>query len=244
MFRRVLFIILLSFLSILIGTVGLTDDYIQLKVGECLEYEVVIKSMVHGANQTVSIVDSGIYLDRPVIKVHSVMDSVGMVKSITQYREREEIILDLEGLYPWVIRREVSDKDDLETEVVTFDYSKGVAARIFTKNGNSEKRDEIIVPGFVQDALSLQFYLRKNIALGNNEIFYYSNGKVKKISYQVTEVTEPLKLECGDFQSYYRIHNPEEKITILISKTPERFPLAIQKIGKIGKIEAKLVNIK
>lgn len=244
MFRKLIFILLLSLLSILNGIVGLTDDYIQPKVGECLEYEVVVKSMVHGANQTVSIVDSGIYLDRPVIKVQCVMDSVGMIKSITQYRETEEIILDLEGLYPWVIRREISDKDDLETEEVTFDYSKGVAARVLKKNGNPEKRDEIIVPGYVQDALSLQFYLRKNVALGDNEIFYYSNGKVKKIGYQVTEVTEPLKLEWGKFQSYYRIHNPEEKITVLISKTPERLPLAIQKVGKIGKIEAKLVNIK
>lgn len=244
MFRRMIFIFLLSFSSILIGTVESTDDYIQPKVGECLEYEVVVKSMVHGANQTVNIVESGVYRDRPVIKVRCVMDSVGLVKNLTKYKETEEIILDLEGLYPWVIRREITDKDGVETEEVTFDYLRGVAVRNFSKNGGPEERSEIQVMGYVQDALSLQFYLRKNVTLGHNEILYYSDGKIKKISYQITEVIEPLQLDCGEFKKHYQINNSGEKITILISKTPERYPLVIQKNGKIGKVEAKLVTIK
>jgi hypothetical protein len=244
MYRKGMFIALLSVLSILTGVVGLADDYIQPRVGECLEYGVIVKSMIHGADQTIKIVESDVYLGRPVIKVESVMDSVGMIKSIAKYREKEEIILDLEGLYPWVIRRETSDKDGLEIEEVTFDYSKGVAARVYSENGGPEERTEMKVQGYVQDGLSLQFYLRKNITKGDDEIFFYSNGKIKKISYQVTEILKPLKLECGEFQKHYRVHNPEEKITILISKTPERYPLAIEKIGKIGKIEAKLVTVK
>ncbi|NLW48273.1 MAG: DUF3108 domain-containing protein [Firmicutes bacterium] len=244
MYRKGIFILFLSVLTILTGAIGLTEDYIQPKIGECLEYEVIVKSMVHGADQTIRIVEADVYLDRPVLKIQSVMDSVGMIKSITKYQEKEEIVLDLEGLYPWVIRREISDKDGLEIEEVIFDYSKGVAVRVYSENDGPEERTELEVQGYVQDGLSLQFYLRKNITLGNNEVFFYSNGKIKKISYQITEVLEPLKLECGEFQEYYRVHNSEQKITILISKTPERYPLAVEKIGKIGKIEAKLETIK
>ncbi len=244
MYRKGFFLALLIICTILTNAVGLADGYIQPRVGEFLEYEVIVKSMIHGANQIVRVIESGVYQDRPVIKIQCVMDSVGMVKSITKYKETEEMILDLEGLFPWVIRHEISDKDGVETEEVTFDYPNGVAVRVFSENGGPKERTEIQVPGYVQDVLSLQFYLRKNISLGDNEVYFYSGGKIKKISYQVTEIVEPLKLKAGDFQKYYQVNNPDKNITILISKTPERYPLAIQKIGKIGKIEAKLATIK
>ena len=204
----------------------------------------LFRSMMHGADQSVRVVESGNYRERPALKIQSNMDTVGLAKTLTKYREWEEIILDLEGLFPWVIRRQVSDKDDLETEEVEFDYDNGSALRTVSKNGGPKERTEIRVPGYVQDVLSLQFYLRKNISLGNSRIYFYSDGEIKEISYQGTENPEPLTLESGEFKKHYRIENAEQKITILLSATPERYPLVIRKIGKIGKVEAKLIGVK
>ncbi len=244
MFRKGLFLSLLILSALLLSATGLTDDYIPPRVGECLEYKVFVKSMMHGADQTVRVVESGTYRDRPVIKIQSIMDTVGLAKTITKYKETEEMILDLEGLYPWVIRREIADKDGIEVEEVTFDYPNGSAVRSFSKNGGPKEQTKIQVPGYVQDVLSLQFYLRKNIFQGENRVYFYSDGEIKQISYQVTEKSEPLKLECGQFQKQHQIYNSEKNITILLAVTPERYPLVIQKIGKIGKIEAMLVGVK
>lgn len=244
MYRKGLFLILLTVGALFTSAIGLTDDYIPPRVGERLEYQVIVKSLMHGADQTIRVVESGTYRDRPVIKVQCVMDSVGLAKSITKFKETEEIILDLEGLYPWVIRHEVTDKDGIETEEVTFDYPNNTAVRIFSKNSGSKERSEIQLPGYVQDLLSLQFFLRKNISLGSSQVYLYSDGEIRKIGYQTTEISEPLNLTCGQFQKHYRIYNPEKNITILVADTPEHYPLVIQTNGKIGKIEAKLVEIR
>ncbi len=244
MFRKGIFLTLLTLSALWMSAAGLTDDYTPPKVGESLEYKVYIRSMMHGADQTVRVVESGNYRERPVLRIQSDMDTVGLAKTITKYREWEEIILDLEGLYPWVIRRQISDKDGLEIEEVIFDYPNGLAVRTISKNGGAKEQTEIQVPGYVQDVLSLQFYLRKNISLGDNQIYFYSDGEIKEINYQGTENQGSLSLECGEFDKHYQIVNPEKKITILLSATPRRYPLVIRKIGKIGKIEAKLVRVK
>jgi len=244
MYRKGLFLTVLTVIALFTSVIGLTNDYIPPRVGECLEYQVIVNSMMHGADQTIRVVESGVYRERPTIKVQCVMDSVGLAKSITKYKETEEVILDLEGLYPWVIRHEISDKDGTKTEEVTFDYPNGAAVRIFSENGGSKERTVIQLPGYVQDLLSLQFFLRKNISLGVNQVYLYSDGEIKKIGYQITEISEPLNLACGQFQRYYRIYNPAKNITILLAGTPEHYPLVIQTNSKIGKIEAKLVEIR
>lgn len=244
MYRKIMVLPLLIMNLFLFSAIGLTECNIPPRVGESLQYKVFLKSMIHGADQIVRVIEADTYRDRPVIKVQSVMDSVGLAKSLTKFTEKEEMILDREGLYPWIIRREVSDKDEIETEEVTFDYPNNVAVRIYSKNNGPQERSEIQVPGYVQDNLSLQFYLRKNYSQKENQLYFYSDGEIKKISYQIVEISETLKLDCGQFSKQYKVHNPEKNITILISDTPEHYPLVIQKIGKIGKIEAKLVEIK
>lgn len=243
MFRKGLFLTIVMVSVLLINVIGLADDYSPPEVGECLYYKVYINSMMHGADQTIKVVELSNYRERPVLRIQSNMNTVGLAKTITQYREWEEIILDLKGLYPWEIRRQVSDKDGNESEEVVFDYANGRAVRTVSKNGGPKEETAFEVPGYVQDVLSLQFYLRKNVALGNNQIYFYSDGEVKEISYQGTERQEPLTLECGEFEKHYQIDNAEKKITILLSNAPKRYPLVIRKIGKIGKVEAKLVEV-
>ena len=244
MFRKGLFLVVLTISALIMSAAGLTDDYVPPRIGECLEYKVVVKSMMHGADQSVRVVEANVYQGRPVLVIQSKMETVGLVQTLTKYQETEEIILDLEGLYPWVIRRRVSDKDGSENEEVIFDYSKGTAVRTVSENGGPQKRTKLKVPGYVQDVLSLQFYLRKNTSLVDNQIYFYSDGEIKEISYQATLSKEPLTLECGQFGQYYQINNTEKKIIILLADTSERYPLVIRKIDKIGKIEAKLSEIK
>lgn len=243
MFRKGLFFLCLAVISQLTTAAGPAECLVSPRVGESLEYKVNVKSLFHGANQTVRVVESGVYRDRPTLKIQCVLETVGLMKSLTGYRETEEVILDSEGLFPWVIQHEIRDKGDIEIEEVFFDYPNGTAIRLYSKNGGPEERTEISVPGYVQDGLSLQYFLRKNFTPGENEIYFYSNGKIKRINYQISEIREELTMECGTFNKYYRVDNPESKITILIADNPAHYPLVIRKNAKIGEVEAKLVVI-
>src|SRR5690606_28795941 len=134
MFRKGLFLLVLTISALFMSAAGLTDDYVPPRIGECLEYKLFVKSMMHGADQSVRVVEATFYRERVVLVIQSKMDTVGLVQVLNEYHGTEESILDVEGLYPWVIRRIISDEDGSETEEVIFDYSKGTAVRTVSKN--------------------------------------------------------------------------------------------------------------
>ncbi len=240
------------FIAALIGLIGLifgcsgmgSAEEFSLRVGETLVYKVMAKSIIHGADQTVKVVSKGNYRNRETYNIHLTMSTVGLVREITRYSEKEDLVLDAEGMYPWYIRHEIMDGDNIEIEEVTFNYSKGVAVRIHSENNGPKTRTEIKLPGFVQDGVSLQYYLRKaNLNPGANQIYFYSNGKVEPVYFNLSEGIKPLKLECGTFDQYLLLNDPASKFTVMIAKDQNRYPLVIQKIAKFGKVEARLIQI-
>lgn len=216
----------------------------NVKPGEVLEYKVMVKSVIHGGNQTVKVIGFENYKNREVIRVRSNVTTVGLANQLTGYTEIEEALLDAEGMYPVYFRREIRDNKKSEVDEVSFDYRRKVAFRVNSETGKPEERTEIKLPGILHDALSLQFFFRKaELNPGQHKLYFYSNGKVKDITYSVREVNRKLQLECGIFPSYLEVENPAVNITILLSNNDERYPLIIRKISNIGKFEAKLQKV-
>ncbi len=244
MYRNILLGLVLFILIIPTVSVGAPPDYYEPRVGEVLTYKVIVKSVIYGADQVIKVVSNGTYKNREVVNVKVSMNTVGMVKGITNYSEIEEMILDKAGLFPWYFRREVTEGDQTDIEEVTFDYQLGIAFRTVMKADKPKKQSEIKLPGFVQDGLSLPFYLRKgNLKTGQHQLYFYSNGKVEPVIFQVKESTQPLKLECGTYPQPYQISNDQSKITIIVSKNEPRLPLVIQKLAQFGKVEARLTKV-
>jgi hypothetical protein len=240
MFRNVIGFCLL--MAIWAGSLGYADGYTP-RVGEVLQYKVMVKSTIHGANQTVKVLSNNVYRDRQVVNVRLTMNTIGLLDSMAKYHEKEDLVLDVDGLYPWFIKREVQDGRKTFTEEVTFDYDQGLAVRLVTKDGGSQERSEIKLPGFVQDGLSLQFFFRRCTKGDSNQIYLYANGSVEKVGYVVNQVQEVLKLDCGDFSKYYQVDNKESNITVLVANNQERLPLVIRKMASFGKIEARLSKV-
>jgi hypothetical protein len=216
----------------------------RVKPGEVLEYKLTVKSVIHGGNQTIRVTGLENYKNRPAVTVVSTLTSVGLVKKITGYSETEELILDAEGLYPLRLKREIHDKKKVEVEEVSFDYARKVAIRVLNKTNEPTERSEVKLPGYVQDGLSLQFFLRKSeLKAGNYKVYFYSNGSVEEISYGIREVNQSLQLDCGKYSGYWMADNPKAGITIVLSKDEDRLPLIIRKINNIGKFESKLVKV-
>ncbi|TCL63030.1 uncharacterized protein DUF3108 [Hydrogenispora ethanolica] len=222
---------------------GLAAGY-QPRAGEQLYYRVVVKSMIHGADQTIKVVSKGTYKNREIVNVQYSMNTIGMVKNLANYSEQETLILDAEGLYPWYLKREVISGEKKTHEEVTFDYAQGIAIRLASRNDEPTVRTELKLTGFVQDGLSLPFFLRKeNLKPGHHQVNFYSNGKIEPVTFTLREINQPLKLETGTYQPYLQATNDESKITIILADTAERQPLIIRKLAQFGKVEARLTKV-
>jgi hypothetical protein len=218
----------------------------HVKQGEVLDYKVIIKSVIHGGDQTVKIIDDQEnYKGQAAMRIRSTVTTIGVVNKLTGYYETEEMVLDADGLYPLYFKREAHDNKGTEVEEVSFDYRKKIAVRRLVEDNKPEERTEIKLPGIVHDGLSLQFFLRKgDLKPGSHQLYFYSNGsgKIKDIDYSVREVKQRLQLENGTYPGYVEIKSPKVNMTILVSNDAERYPLIIRKLTKVGKFEAKLVK--
>jgi hypothetical protein len=218
----------------------------QAKQGEVLEYKVIAKSVIPSGTQTVKILDNHEnYKGQAAIRIRSTITTTGLVNQLYHFYQSEEMLLDASGLYPLYLKRESRDRKGTEFEEVSFDYRKKVAVRRVIENDKPEERTEITLPGFVQDALSLQFFLRKtNLKPGNHQLFFYSNGSgsIKEIDYSVQEIRKSLKAGEQTYQGYLDIQCPKVNITVRISNDEARHPLLIRQLTKLGKLEAQLVK--
>jgi hypothetical protein len=213
------------------------------RVGEVLTYKVIAKSFIYGADQTLKVISKSVLSNHNVFNVQYTFNTVGLVWNLTKYHEREELALDEEGMYPLYTKRDIYEGSKQLIEETTFDYILGRASRKVTNNGIIES-SEIKLPGYVQDSLSLEFFLRKSLLEeGRKKLYFYSLGTIMEVDYEVTKIKAPLKLECGNYAQYYQIVSDESKITIILADNPERLPLIIRKIAGFGKVEAQLSTI-
>ncbi|HBE77736.1 MAG TPA: hypothetical protein DDW65_08105 [Firmicutes bacterium] len=241
MFRK----IILCCLGLLIIGTGLVsaNDYSP-RVGEVLHYKVIVKSAIYGADQTVKVVSKGVYNGREVYTIHSEMWAIGLVKGIHNYRQVEDLIMDADGFYPWVIKVNTQDANKSKQEEVRFDYAAKKAFRSVIKNDEPQKNSEIELPGPVQDGLSLLFFLcRDKVADSENQIYFYGNGSIDHITFTTKQATQPVQLDCGTYTKYLQIFDNVSRITVLVTQSPSRIPIVVKKMAKFGMIEMKLSQI-
>jgi hypothetical protein len=172
------------------------------------------------------------------------METIGFIDGLFKYSQVEDLVLDAEGFYPWVIKVTTKDKKHNQYEETRFDYEAQKAVRLRTKNGQVKEPSQIDLPGFVQDGLSLQYYLRREQAgADTNRIYYYENGKIKNITFTVRQVAQTVQLESGTYSKYLQVNDDNSGITVLISQNSERLPIVIKSIANFGAIEMKLSKI-
>jgi hypothetical protein len=230
-------------LFICFGSIGYANNY-HLRIGEVLTYKIIVKSTIHGADEVIKVVSKDTYNGRDVYHIHSEMTTVGIVKGLYNYSQVEDLVLDAEELYPWNIKITTKDRSKFQVEEVRFNYAEKKGLRVLTKDGGAPESSEIDLPGFVQDGLSLQFFLRKNQVWNNeNKIYFYGHGSVKENAFTVKQASQPIKLECGTYSRYQQINDDESNISVLIADTHERLPIVIKKTANFGEIEMKLVKI-
>jgi hypothetical protein len=214
------------------------------RIGEILNYDLWVKSIIHGGKQTVKVISKETGQNGDVFHVQCTMRTIGLAYSLTKYFEVEDVTLDGTGIYPLSIRREVHQGKSTSVEKVEFDYTQGIATRSYCVDNGKTETSTIKLPGVVQDAVSLQFYLRKgDFRKGQNKLYYYENGIIDETSYTVSDGTELLKLGSGSYTKYDKVDHNGGKITVLVTQDTYRVPLVIRVQASFGKVEAKLAKI-
>ncbi len=229
-------------LMVCFGSFGYAENA-PFKVGEVLEYKLYAKSAIYGANEIIKVVSKNTLNGREVYRVHAEMTTVGIVKGLYEYSQIEDLVMDAEEFYPYWIRLETKDRSKNQLEEVHFDYVGKKATRVLTKNGET-KTSEIELPGFVQDGLSLQFFLRHNqITEKPRKVYFYGNGKINESNFDIKLISKPIKMESGIYSKYLQIIDNDNDITILIAEDQCRLPIYVKKIAKFGSMEMKLSKV-
>ncbi len=214
------------------------------RIGEILEYRVWVKSLILGGKQTFKIIAQDEIQERAVLKVQFELKTTGIARALTKYSEKEDLVLDRNGLYPLSIRREIHQGKAVTVEEVDFDYVKGVLTRSVSIDGLNKETMVLELPGIVLDGVSLQLYLRKgDFHIGSNKLYFYGDGNIKEAEYQVTEINEPVSLDSGTYSNYYRIDYDKGNIVIFIARDTYRTPFNIKVLASFGKCDAKLFSI-
>jgi hypothetical protein len=222
---------------------ALDSDDFRPQVGEVLEYKIILKSVIHGANQTVKILSKEQFEGRQVLNIRSNLNSVGLVKSLSNYSETEDIKIDAEDLYPRWIRREIHNGGKRQLEEVYFNYETMTAERELTLTDGSSQKVTIKLPGMVQDGVSLPFFFRKSLGRSPNHVFFYSDGLITEVVCQISLCNTPIHLKSGNYTGYYQFADPDSHITIMIGSQGARVPFLIRMIAAFGKIESQLMKI-
>lgn len=213
------------------------------RVGESLEYKLILKSVIHGANQIVQITSKEEFEGRQVFNIRSRLVSVGIVKLANNYSEVEELKIDAGGFYPLWLRRVIRNGGKQQVEEVYFDYQKLAAERQITQDGGDAVKTTLKLPGVVQDGVSLPFFFRKGLGKSPNRIFFYSDGIISEVVCQITLGNDPICLKSGNYTDYYQFADPESNITIMIEGRGARVPFLTRMIAPFGKVESQLVKI-
>lgn len=212
------------------------------EIGETLKYDVYVKTIIHGATQTVTVMSEEDYQGRKVYRIVSKMNTLGLVNKLTSYSENEVLLLDADHLCPLYLKKTVIDKKEAEVEEVIFDYENKKAQRKYTLNAEKTEVKEIELPGRIQDGLSLLYYLRSKTSKSKSEtIYFYNNGKVKEIN--CTYKANPdsaVSLECGEFPNTFKATGDELVVTLDVDSP--KYPLLVAKMAKFGNVEMKLFS--
>ena len=238
MFRK-LFPCCCLVLLLYFGSLGYANED-AFKVGEVLEYKLYAKSAIYGANEMIKVVSKDTFDGREVYRVHSEMTTVGIVKSLYNYSQTEDLIMDAEDFYPYWIRLNTQDRSKNQLEEIQFNYTAKKATRVMTKNGKTET-SEIELPGPVQDGLSLIFFLRQNqITEKPRKIYFYGNGKINESNFDIKTISKPVRIENNTYSKYLQIIDQENQITVLIAENRERLPFFVKKIANFGAVDMRL----
>lgn len=216
-------------------------DNIAFGLGEKLTFDINY-GFINAGTATMEIADLIDYNGRPCYQIVSTALSNKFFSSFYRVEDRIETIVDAEGIFSWRFNKRLSEGNYRAHRSYGFDQQNH---KVFYE------KDTIDIAPYVQDALSILYYVRTQDLVIGRSIFIenFTDGKKYPLEVKVCRkesikvaagkfdciVVEPLLLTSGIFKH-------EGKLTVWLTDDRLKLPVLMKSRVLVGSIAAELTN--
>ncbi len=222
-------------------------EHIPFGVGEEFEYTVRY-GVIKAGSAHMRVEERTETRGRPCLHVISEVKTGRFFSAFFKVRDRVESWIDAEGIYPWEFRKKLHEGGYRASLHAIYDHRRGLAY---------VDGDTVKIPPFVQDVLSVFYFIRTQpLALGEAIDFYsHDNKKVFPLEARVVR-EERIKTGAGQFDTYLVVpqmrksregaglFRPKGEMWIWFSKDPTHIPVLIKSKLNFGSLTLELKKVK
>lgn len=222
------------------------DRYVEnfsFGVGEELEFEVKY-GFISAGTATMSVERLIEYENRPCYLITSIARSNSFFSTFYKVDDRVETIVDAMGMFSWRFEKNLNEGKYHAQRLIVFDQRNQKAYY---------KQDTTEVPLFVQDALSVFYYVRTQPLEVGKSIFvdHYNDGKLFVLEVKVLE-KEKLTVSAGTFECFVvepllksvGVFKHEGQLKVWLTDDRLRLPVLMKSKVLVGSISAELTKYK
>lgn len=184
------------------------------------------------------------YVDgKACYRVISEARSNGFFSLFFRVEDRLESFIDVEGIFPWRFQKFIQEGNYRSDRWTIYDQEQHLA---MTSRG-----DTLTVPPFVQDALSLFYFVRTQSLEMDRELMVdnHTDGKVYPLRIKV-QGRGRVKVDAGTFdcivieplQKVAGLFKEEGKLKVWLTDDRRRMPVLMKSKVKVGSITAELTD--
>lgn len=221
--------------------IGRYVENIAFGVGERLQFDIGY-GFINAGSAVMEVVDLIEYENRPAYQVVTTAQSNKFFSSFYPVRDRVESIMDAVGMFSWQFDKQLREGKYRAHRHYEFDQ---VNHQVVYKG------DTIEVAPYVQDALSILYYIRTQ-PLSVNESMYVDNftgGKNYPLEVKVHR-RERIKTKAGEFDCLVvepllqssGVFKHEGRLTVWLTDDRLRLPVMMKSKVVVGSITAELTE--
>jgi len=212
-------------------------------VGEQLEFDVKYGFITAGT-ATMGVERLIEFENRPCYLITSLAQSNSFFSTFYKVEDRVETVVDALGLFSWKFEKNLNEGSYKAHRLINFDQRKQKAYY---------NKDSVDVPLFVQDALSVFYYIRTQSLEVGKSVFvdYYNDGKLFKLEVKVLE-KETVTVDAGTFECFVvepllqsvGVFKHEGQLKVWLTDDRLRLPVLMKSKVLVGSISAELTDYK
>ncbi len=216
-------------------------DNIAFGVGEWLQFDIGY-GFINAGTATLEVSDIIEFNGRPAYQLVSTATSNKFFSSFYPVRDRVESIVDAIGLFSWRFEKEIREGKYRSHRKYAFDQ---------INHSVIYKDDTIEVAPYVQDALSVMYFVRTQELEVGQSVFVenFTDGKNYPLEVKV-KGREKIKTKAGEFECLELepllrssgIFKHEGKLTVYVTDDRMRLPVLMKSKVVVGSITAELTD--
>ena len=218
-------------------------DNVAFGLGEHLEFDVTYGFITAGY-ATMSVDRLIEFENRPCYRIVTTANSNSFFSTFYNVDDRVESIIDAIGLFSWRFEKNLKEGKYRATRKFSFDQ----------RNHKAEyNNDTTTVPPYVQDALSVFYYVRTQDLKVGESVFvdHYNDGKLYPMEIKVLK-KETITVPAGTFECLViepllqsvGVFKHEGKLKVWLTNDRLRLPVLMKSKVLVGSIAAELTSYK